>query len=71
MTSKFQSELTGLINSQCQENESNTPDYILARYLVKCLEAFNEATNDRSIWYQNDVGGRTKFLRAKELNDRD
>lgn len=56
MTTKFQSKLAELINCECLENESNTPDYILAQFLKKCLDAFNEATNARSIFFGNDAG---------------
>lgn len=62
MTTKFQSKLAELINCECLENESNTPDYILAQFLKKCLDAFNEATNDRSIHFGNDE--------ARSANDR-
>jgi hypothetical protein len=39
----FSKELEMLINRFSIENESNTPDYILSDYLLKCLKAFNEA----------------------------
>lgn len=47
----FQDELAALINKHSEENESNTPDFVLAGYLYDCLEAFNRATRDRSQWY--------------------
>ena len=48
---EFAKELESLINRHCQENESDTPDFILANYLRDCLSAFNEATNRRERWY--------------------
>ncbi len=48
---KFKEELTVLINKYSLENKSNTPDYILADYLMGCLNQFNKATNDRSKFY--------------------
>lgn len=33
------------------ENGSDTPDYILANYLIDSLEAFDRACVDRSHWY--------------------
>ena len=39
------------INQECAENESNTPDFILADYLISCLEAFDIATKRRDKWY--------------------
>jgi len=46
----FEQELTGLINRKCEENGSDTPDFILARYLQACLRAFNNAVNQRERW---------------------
>ena len=47
----FLSELEELINRHSYENGSNTPDFILARLMQDCLEAFNRASNDRENWY--------------------
>lgn len=43
----FVKELTDLINRFSEENKSNTPDYILAKYMKASLQAFNTATNER------------------------
>jgi hypothetical protein len=51
--SEFRKELEGLINSHSQENESNTPDWILAQYILKSLDAFNQATRQRERWYSS------------------
>lgn len=48
----FTEELQQLINKHSLENHSDTPDFILAQYLVTCLEAFNQATSDRTHWYK-------------------
>lgn len=48
--SDFESELKDLINKHSMENGSNTPDYILATYLLNCLMAFNEAILNRQAW---------------------
>lgn len=37
-------DIQELINMASRENVSNTPDYILAGYLITCLEAFEAAT---------------------------
>lgn len=50
-TNEFRKELEKLINHHSCENESNTPDFILAKYLSDCLKAFDTAVNDRSAWY--------------------
>lgn len=44
-------EVREAINRASAENGSNTPDHVLATYLMNCLEAFNEATNERDRWY--------------------
>lgn len=45
--SEFREELKALINTYSLENESDTPDFILAQYLVECLAAFNTAVRHR------------------------
>ncbi len=47
----FRRELEELINQHSMENESNTPDFILARYLTDSLKAFDKAINAREAWY--------------------
>lgn len=43
----FTNELKKLLNRYSEENGSNTPDFILANYLVNCLDTFNAAINAR------------------------
>jgi hypothetical protein len=45
-------DLTDLLNSHSAENASDTPDHILAEYLVRCLDAFDVATLERTRWYE-------------------
>ncbi len=47
----FTNELKKLLNRYSEENASNTPDYILANFLVNCLDAFNASTKAREKWY--------------------
>jgi len=47
----FEEKLTGLINSECIENDSNTPDFLLAEYLNSCLKAWNTGVKARDKWY--------------------
>lgn len=56
----FKKELTVLINKYCKESESNTPDFLLAEYLVACLEAFDNTVNRRTKWYNNEITSFTK-----------
>ena len=43
--------LAGLLNGVCRENESNTPDFLLAEFIMSCVEAFELASNKREVWY--------------------
>ena len=47
----FRSELKALINKHSMENSSNTPDHILADYLIRCIDNFTETTQSRESWY--------------------
>lgn len=47
----FQQELERLINKHSKENESSTPDFILAKYLDGCLHSYNEALKARDSWF--------------------
>lgn len=51
---KFETEVGDLINRYSLENGSDTPDFILARYLRDCLVAFDAATKRRATWYRPD-----------------
>jgi len=47
----FEEELRKLINQFSIETESNTPDFILAQYMLGCLSNFNLAVRNRDTWY--------------------
>ena len=49
--SNFQKELQELINKHCLENESDSPDFILAEYMLDTLDAYNDAVKKRENWY--------------------
>ena len=51
----FEKELEIIINKYSKENESNTPDFILAQYLTNCLAAFNRSIQQRETWYGRDA----------------
>ena len=53
--SEFEVELRALINVHSKEGDSDTPDFILARYLIQSLEAFTEATKARDKWYKAET----------------
>lgn len=47
----FREGLAELINSYSLENESDTPDFILAQYMQDCLRAFDRAVRWREQHY--------------------
>lgn len=51
----FKDELTSLINKYSLENASNTPDFIIAQYLIECLDSYNLATMLRNKWYGSSI----------------
>ncbi|MEE8240133.1 MAG: hypothetical protein V3R16_02595 [Nitrospirales bacterium] len=64
----FERELRDLINRNSMENGCNTPDFILANFLVKCLEAFNFSVNHRADWYgAHSEPGKAAELRGEKL----
>jgi hypothetical protein len=64
MIPSFREQLIKLINEHNEEQVSNTPDFILAEYMEKCLLAFEFATIRRDGWYGVQlIPGNKKFLR--------
>ena len=57
MRENFKTDLEHLINSYSLENNSDTPDFLLAEYLMDCLVAFDKVVVERENWY-----GRTKGM---------
>lgn len=47
----FEQELESLINRYSKENGSNTPDFILAEYLMGCLLVWDAMVRKREAWY--------------------
>lgn len=58
--SEFEKELTSLINRYSIEWRSETPDFVLAKYLEGCLTNFAVAVLKRDQWYH--------FNQKKEFN---
>lgn len=58
--SAFREALKVLINAYSQEQDSNTPDFILARYLDNCLKAYEIAVNRRDRWYSTKLSPNSK-----------
>lgn len=55
----FEQALTKLLNAYSQENASNTPDFILAQYLLGCLDTWNAAIQRREEWYGREFKAGT------------
>ena len=62
MESKFEKKLESLLNECSMENGSNTPDFILAKYLQDCLTAFNTALQSRERWYGRGIENKEIVL---------
>jgi hypothetical protein len=52
MTMSLEKELAGLLNRFSRENPSNTPDFILAQYMMGCLVAFENAVQKCKEWHE-------------------
>jgi len=59
----FKKELERLINKYSKENGSNTPDFILAKFLMGCLKTFDAAVKRRENWY----GHTPEFVKTPDL----
>lgn len=51
---QFKKDLEALINKHSMENGSDTPDFMIADYLCKCLIAYNKTIEQRERWYGRD-----------------
>ena len=45
---QLERDIRDAINTHSAENESDTPDFVLAEYVTGCLDAFNKATRART-----------------------
>ncbi len=50
-------DINAAINRHSREKASDTPDFILAEYIMGCLDAFDQAVRSREKWY-----GRRDFV---------
>jgi hypothetical protein len=53
----FRNKLEHIINAESRENGSDTPDFLLADYLVDCLAAYDKAVRAREKWYGRNKCG--------------
>ncbi len=57
MNAELRTELVVLLNRHSRENESNSPDFVLAQFLLDSLEAFDCAVRVREAWYGRSLEG--------------
>lgn len=48
---EFKRDLTQLLNKHSLENLGNTPDFILAEYIIECLKNYSFTVTRRDNWY--------------------
>lgn len=51
---KLQEEIMIVLNQHSAENKSDTPDFILAQFLIGCLRSFDKAVVLRDQWYGHE-----------------
>ena len=52
---EFRKDIEQLINKYSIENNTNTPDFILAEYLVDSLKTFDKIIQKREKWYGREI----------------
>jgi len=65
LESTLRKEFADVINRNCGENEANVPDFILADYLVKCFNIFNQQVRRRDKWYSVKLEPRNSHFKAE------
>lgn len=65
----FREDLETLINRHSKENGSDTPDFILADYLIFCLNAFDQAVSAREKWYGREERLGKGTYNAEEIEE--
>ena len=51
----FRDDLAAAINRHSRENPSNTPDFIMAEFLLAVTDAWDRAVQQRETWYGRDA----------------
>ena len=52
---KFEEIVTGAINGCSMENGSNTPDFLLGKFLTDVLRSMDAVMTARAKWYGGDI----------------
>lgn len=51
MKEQLRKDICEAINRNSIENDSDTPDFALADFLIDCLNAYEAATRAKDIWH--------------------
>ena len=73
MSESFREELESLINRHSIENDSDSPDFLLAEYVISCLQAYAKTVKARDKWYgfeglSQRYGGEVNHIDADPIN---
>lgn len=64
--SGLSNEIASALNRYSAENESNTPDFILAKFLLGCLQAWDNGVRERERWYGRSPNDGPGQIQAAE-----
>ena len=65
---EFRNDIETIINRHNAENESDTPDFILAEYLIDCLAVFDKAVRNCAFWHGDVRPQRQRLVEEQSLN---
>lgn len=65
--STLEHDLAALLNRHSVENDSNTPDFVMAKFLLSCLRAFNTASVERKNLRAGDADLERTEVQASEV----
>lgn len=67
--SMLRKEIETVLNRSSAENVSDTPDFVLAEYLIDSLAAFDKAVRRREEWYSRPVGNGAAITKISQTAD--
>jgi hypothetical protein len=62
-------DLAAVINAHGLENGSNTPDFLLARFLERCITTWDRATRERDDWYLGRMMAPGEYKEREALQE--
>ena len=69
MATPLQKDIQHLLNRYSQEKESDTPDFVLAEYLIACLDAFETAIARRKEFAPKIIGKKHEISENSSASD--